>query len=206
MLIDPSTISPALMYRYMIGMVVPRPIAFISTVSLDGAKNLAPFSYFNAISSTPPLVGVTFSDRAGDPKDTLRNIRDTGEFVVNLVTETLLEPMVRTSGEWPRDTDEFRIAGLTPEPARRVRAPRVAESPVQLECKLYREIPLGNAFFIVGEVLMAEVRDDVMTDGRVDPLKLMPVGRLGGESYSLTRAVVESPRPRISRESGEPIR
>jgi flavin reductase (DIM6/NTAB) family NADH-FMN oxidoreductase RutF len=206
MLIDPANLSSSMMYRYMIGMVVPRPIAFISTVSLDGLKNLAPFSYFNAISSAPPLIGVTFSEREGDPKDTLRNIRETGEFVVNLVTEPLLDPMVRTAGEWPRGMDEFKIAGLTAESARRVRAPRVAESPVHLECKLHREIPLGNAIFVVGEVVVAEVSDDVMTDGRVDPLKLKPVGRLGGEQYSLTREVIASPRPRVSRESGEPIR
>ena len=206
MLIDPATISSSMMYRHLMGMVVPRPIAFISTTSMDGARNLAPFSYFNAISSAPPLIGVAFSDREGDPKDTLRNIRETGEFVVNLVTEPLFEPMVKTAGEWPRGTDEFTIAGLSAAPSRRVRAPRVAESPIQLECRLYREIELGNARFVVGEVLVAEVRDDVMTDGRVDPLKLLPVGRLGGEQYSLTREVVATPRPRVSRETGEPIR
>jgi flavin reductase (DIM6/NTAB) family NADH-FMN oxidoreductase RutF len=206
MIIDPATTAPSTMYRHMIGMVVPRPIAFISTLSAAGVRNLAPFSYFNAISSAPPLIGITFSERADDPKDTLRNIRETGEFVVNLVAEPLLEAMVRTAGEWPRETDEFQIAGLTPEPARRVKAPRVAESPVHLECRLHREIALGNAVFVVGEILLAEVNDAVMTDGRVDPLKLRPVGRLGGEGYSLTREVVNSPRPRVSRESGEPIR
>src|SRR5258708_36837670 len=129
------------------------PIAFISSLSREGRRNLAPFSYFNAISTGPPLVGISFSDRAGDPKDTLQNIRETGEFVVTLVAEPLLEAMVKTAGDWPRDTDEFQIAGLTAAPSLRVKPPRVAESPVHFECRLHREIPLGNSVFVVGEVL-----------------------------------------------------
>jgi len=202
--VDPAEISAGAMYGLLTSVVIPRPIAFISTVSAAGRRNLAPFSYFNAISSAPPLIGVSFSDRGDDPKDTLRNIRETGEFVVNLVTESLLGPMARTAGEWPRATDEFEIAGLSAEPARRVRAPRVAESPIHLECRLHREIPLGNAQFVVGEILLAEIRDDTLTAGRVDPMKLQAVGRLSGELYSLMREVVASPRPRVSRATGEP--
>lgn len=202
MILDPLELKSSEMYRYMIGTITPRPIAFISTLGREGRRNLAPFSYFNAISTAPPLVGVSFSDRAGDPKDTLRNIRETGEFVVNLVAEPLLEAMVRSSGEWPRDTDEFNVAGLTAAPSHRVKPPRVAESPVHFECRLHREIPLGNSVFVVGEVLLGEIRDELFTDGRVDPMKLKAVGRLGGESYSLMRQVVNVPRPRVSREGG----
>ena len=202
MIVDPVSLSSSAMYRFLIGVVVPRPIAFISTLGADGRRNLAPFSYFNAISSAPPLVGVTFSDRADDPKDTLRNIRETGEFVVNVVTEPLLEAMVSTSGEWPRGMDEFEVAHLTAEPALRVKAPRVAESPIHLECKLHREIPLGNSVFVVGEVLIADVRDDLMIDGRVDPTKLQPVGRLGGDAYSRLRDVVHLARPKAERNPG----
>jgi len=192
------------MYRFLIGVVVPRPIAFISTLGADGSRNLAPFSFFNAISSSPPLVGVSFSDRADDPKDTLRNIRETGEFVINLVNEPLLEAMVNTAGEWPRGMDEFEVARLTPASSRRVKAPRVAESPVQLECRLHRELPLGNAVFVVGEVLLAEARDDLFTEGRVDPEKLKPIGRLGAEGYTRLRDVVQVARPKAERHPGAP--
>ena len=190
------------MYRFLIGVVVPRPIAFISTVSVDGRRNLAPFSYFNAISSHPPLVGIAFSDRADDPKDTLRNIRETGEFVINLVTGPLLEAMVRTSAEYPRETDEFDVARLTAAPARRVKAPRVAESPVHLECRLHEEIPLGNSRFVVGEVLLAEANDELIVDGRVDPARLEPVGRLGGDAYTRLGEVVHVARPKAERRPG----
>lgn len=205
MIVDPASISSSDMYRLMTAVVVPRPIAFVSTRSASGQHNLAPFSYFNAISSAPPLIGISFSERAGDPKDSLRNIRETGDFVVNLVSEPLLGAMAKTAGEWPPTVDEFQVSGLTVEPARRVQAPRVAESPIHLECRLHREIPLGNGVLVVGEIVLAEIRDDVITEGRVDPLKLKPVGRLSGEFYSLTREVVKSPRPRVSRATGEPI-
>jgi len=202
MIIDPAAISGSAMYRFLIGVIVPRPIAFISTLGDAGQRNLAPFSYFNAISSAPPLIGVSFSDRADDPKDTLRNIRDSGEFVINVVNDALLEAMVRTSGEWPRGVDEFEVAGLTAVPAQRVRAPRVAESPVHLECRLHREIPLGNSIFVVGEVLLAEARDDLFIDGRVDPDKLRPIGRLGGEGYTRLGEVVRVSRPKAERRPG----
>jgi len=202
LIFDPAAVSSGAMYRFLIGVVVPRPIAFISTLGASGRRNLAPFSFFNAISSVPPLVGVSFSDRADDPKDTLRNIRETGEFVINVVTDPMLEAMVHTAGEWPRDADEFEIAKLGAEPARRVKAPRVAESPVHLECRLHREIPLGNSVFVVGEVLLAEARDDLIVDGRVDPERLLPVGRLGGDSYTRLGEVVHVARPKAERHPG----
>jgi flavin reductase (DIM6/NTAB) family NADH-FMN oxidoreductase RutF len=205
MLLDPGQIAAPEMYRFLISAVVPRPIAFVSTRATDGTTNLAPFSYFNAISSVPPLVGIAIVDRQGDAKDTLRNIRETGEFVVNLVSEPMLAAMTKTAGEWPRGTNEFEVAGLTPAPSERVAPPYVQESPLQLECRLHREVPLGNSFLVVGEVVLARVRDDVLTEGRVDPMKLQPVGRLGGETYSLTREVVKAPRPRVSRATGSPL-
>jgi flavin reductase (DIM6/NTAB) family NADH-FMN oxidoreductase RutF len=205
MQLDPARVPGPEMYRFMINAVVPRPIAFVSTRAADGSVNLAPFSYFNAISSVPPLVGIAIVDRPDDEKDTLRNIRETGEFVVNLVAEPMLAAMAKTAGEWPRGTSEFEVAGLTPAPSERVAPPGVAESPVQLECRLHREIPLGNSHLVVGEIVLARVDDGVLTDGRVDPLKLRPVGRLGGEHYSLLREVVKEPRPRVSRATGAPL-
>jgi flavin reductase (DIM6/NTAB) family NADH-FMN oxidoreductase RutF len=202
---DPARVPGPEMYRFLISAVVPRPIAFVSTRAPGGGVNLAPFSYFNAISSVPPMVGIAIVGRPGDEKDTLRNIRETGEFVVNLVCEPMLAAMARTAGEWPRGTDEFEVAGLTPAPSERVAPPYVRESPVQLECRLHREIPLGNSILVVGEIVFARVNDDVLTEGRVDPLKLLPVGRLGGENYSLMREVVKEPRPRVSRATGSPL-
>ncbi len=203
MLIDPQALAPAEIYRFLISAVVPRPIAFVSTRGADGGTNLAPFSYFTAISSAPPLVGIAINDREGDPKDTLRNIRASGEWVINVVSEPLLAGMVRTAGEWPGNVSEFDVSGLTPAPAERVGAPRVLESPLQLECRLYREIPLGNSVFVVGEVVFARADDAVMRDGRVDPALLAAVGRLGGELYAPLREVVRVPRPRVSRATGE---
>jgi flavin reductase (DIM6/NTAB) family NADH-FMN oxidoreductase RutF len=205
MLLDPARVAAPEMYRFLISAVVPRPIAFVSTRAADGSVNLAPFSYFNAISSVPPLVGISIVGRPGDDKDTLRNIRETGEFVVNLVCEPMLPAMARTAGDWPRGTSEFEIAGLTPAPSERVAAPYVSESPLQLECRLHREVPLGNSILVVGEIVLARVSDEVLTEGRVDPLKLRPVGRLGGEYYSLLREVVKEARPRVSRSSGSPL-
>ncbi len=200
---DPSTLPKHDLYRLLISAVVPRPIAFVSTLAADGSSNLAPFSYFNAISSDPPLIIIAIADRIGDPKDTLRNIRETQEFVVNVVCDTILDAMVRTAGEWPRPVSEFGPAQLTAAPSERVRPPYVLESPLQLECRLHREIPLGNSLLMVGEVVFVRVRDEVMTDGRIDPVKLAPVGRLGGELYAPLGEVVKRSRPKVSRATGE---
>ena len=199
MLFDPREKSHRDVYHFLVSAVVPRPIAFVSTVSAAGAPNLAPFSYFNAVSSDPPLVAIAISDRADDPKDTLRNIRETREFVVNIVSEPLLDAMVSTAGEWPRSTSEFEPSGLTPAPSERVRAPYVAESPLQLECTLYQELALGNSFLVVGEVILARVRDDAVVDGRLDPAKLAPVGRLGGELYAPLGPILKRGRPKVAR-------
>jgi len=205
MLLDLQALPAADVYRFMISAVVPRPIAWVSTRAADGTANLAPFSYFTALSSAPPLVGFAVVDREGDPKDTLRNVRETGEWVINVVDEPRLPAMAVTAGEWPRGTSEFTEAGLTPAPAERVRAPRVAESPLQLECRLHREVRLGNCTFVVGEVLVARVDDAVLTDGRVDPAKLRAVGRLGGENYAPLREIAKVPRARVSRATGERV-
>lgn len=196
MIFDPSTATPGEIYRFMIGVVVPRPIALVSTVSAAGALNVAPFSYFNAITNQPPLLGISVNQRGGQPKDTLRNIEQTGEFVVNTVDEALGARMVEASGDWPEAVDEFALTGLTPVPSDLVRPPRVGEAPVCLECRLHRIIELGNAGFVVGEILRAHVRDEVLTAGLVDINKLRPLGRLGGDGYSVVRDVVQLPRPK----------
>ncbi len=197
MILDPGTVAPGDFYRFMISVVVPRPIAFVSTVSADGRFNVAPFSYFNAITNQPPLLGISINRRKGLPKDTLRNIEATGEFVVNTVDEPLGARMVHTSGEWPEDVDEFALTGLTPAPSDLIRAPRVGESPVSMECRLHRVIELGATFFVVGEIVRAHVKEAVLTDGKVDIAKLRPLGRLGGDGYSVVREVIQMARPRL---------
>lgn len=197
MILDPGAVTPGDFYRFMISVVVPRPIAFVSTMNAAGQLNVAPFSYFNAISSRPPLVGISINRRKGLPKDTLRNIEQTNEFVVNTVDEALGARMVQTSGEWPEEVDEFQLAGLTPVASDLVRPPRVGESPVSLECRLERALDLGSTTFVVGEIVRAHVRDDVLTDGRVDIAKLRPLGRLGGDGYSVVRDVFHMPRPSV---------
>jgi flavin reductase (DIM6/NTAB) family NADH-FMN oxidoreductase RutF len=203
MIFDPRAHARTDVYRFLISAVIPRPIAFVSSMGADGALNLAPFSYFNAIASEPPLITIAIDQRVGDPKDTLRNIRETKEFVVNVVNEPLLDAMVTTSGEWPRATNEFGVAGLTPAPSERVKPPYVAESPLQLECTLYREIELGNSVLVVGEVVLARVRDEALTEGRIDAEKLRPIGRLGGEFYAPLGPVLKRKRPKVSRVTGE---
>jgi flavin reductase (DIM6/NTAB) family NADH-FMN oxidoreductase RutF len=197
MIVDPQSISPGSMYRFMIGVVVPRPIAFVSTASAQGRFNVAPFSYFNALTNRPPLLGISINLRGGAPKDTLRNIRETGDFVVNIVNEDLFARMVQTSGDWPEEVNEFQLTGLTPAPSDLVKAPRVAESPVNMECRLYKEVELGDSAFVVGEILRAHVSDFVLTDGRVDVVKLKPIGRLGGDQYAPLREVLSMPRPKV---------
>lgn len=199
MIIDPAGLSPGAMYRFMISAVVPRPIAFVSTVSRSGQFNVAPFSYFNAISSQPPLLGISINRRAGRPKDTFRNIEDTGDFVVNVVDEPLADRMVHASGDWPEDVDEFALTGLTPVASDQVKSPRVGESPIAMECRLHKVIELGITFFVVGEILRAHVAERVLVDGRVDPAKLRPVGRLGGDAYTTVREVEHRPRPKVER-------
>jgi flavin reductase (DIM6/NTAB) family NADH-FMN oxidoreductase RutF len=113
------------------------------------------------------------------------------------VDESLGPRMVQTSGDWPEDVDEFQLTALTPIPSDLVKPPRVGESPVSLECRLYRIVELGTTFFVVGEIVRAHVMDDVLTNGRVDIQKLRPLGRLGGDGYSVVREVIHMPRPKV---------
>lgn len=200
MILDPQTLSPAAMYRFMIGVIVPRPIAFISTRAPDGRLNLAPFSYFTPLTNRPPLVGVSIQSREGEPKDTARNIEATGEFVINVVSEPMAEGMVLASGDWPDHVDEFALAGFTAVPSERVAPPRVAESPVSLECRLHRVVEFGAARFVVGEVVLAHVKDELLDErGHVDPVRLAAVGRLGGDGYAPLREVLRIARPEVDR-------
>jgi flavin reductase (DIM6/NTAB) family NADH-FMN oxidoreductase RutF len=192
MVVDPAhTATPAL-YSLMIRSVVPRPIAWVSSLSAAGAVNLAPFSFFNAISADPPtLCFAPGRHPDGSKKDTLRNVEETGQFVVNMVNEALAEQMNVTATEYPYGVDEFAEAGLETEPSQRVAPPRVAGSPVCFECEVRDVIYVGRdgggSALVIGEVVLIHVADDVLVDGKVDPGRLQAIGRMGAMDYTTTR-------------------
>ncbi len=199
MILDPDELSRLDRYRWMIGAIVPRPIAFVSTVSPEGVTNLAPFSFFNGICSTPPILSLAIGrKKGGEPKDTLRNLTQTGELVVNLVTEPMGQAMVATSGNWPAEVSEFAECGFSEAPSQKVRAPRVAQSPLSLECSLVQTLEVGAipTTLVLAEVQLIHVADEVLVDGFPDPAKLAPLGRLGGQSYAGLGPVIQIDRPR----------
>ncbi len=191
MRIDPRSLDARAAYRLMISVVVPRPVAWVSTRGRDGSVNAAPFSYFQALSSKPPVVMISVgSRRGGEPKDTRRNIDETGEFVVGIVSEESAERMVKTSVDHPYGVSEFGTAGLTALPSEIVRPPRIAECGVSMECRLDRALDVGGSRVFLGEVVLVHLRDELLLpDGTVDPLRLRPLARLGGSQYAPLREV-----------------
>jgi flavin reductase (DIM6/NTAB) family NADH-FMN oxidoreductase RutF len=180
-------------YKLLTGSVVPRPIGWVSTVNAEGRPNLAPYSFFNATNSKPPHVLFCPGTRATDyaQKDSLNNVRQTGEFVVNIVNEAVAEAMNITATELPADVNEFELAGLTPMPSVTVRPPRVAESPIHFECEVTHVIELGEPSergagnVVIGRVIHIHVSDEVLYDGdKINFEKLKPVGRLAGNYYT----------------------
>ena len=180
-------------YFLMTSVVVPRPIAWVSTMSSGGVLNAAPFSYFQALSSAPPMLMISVGRRPdGAPKDTRANIEATGEFVVNVVSEASASRMVRTAGAFDAEVSEFDAVGIEPAPSRMVKPPRIAESLVSMECRLDRVIEIGRSGVIFGEILCFHLDDKVVTaDRTADARHLLPLGRLGGRQYSPLREVVE---------------
>jgi len=199
MKIDPNVFEGEGAYRLLSDAVVPRPIALVSTVGPEGVYNVAPFSYFNAVSSSPPTVAVSVSRRQGELKDTLRNIEYSGDFVVNIVDDDLAEKMNATSADFPPEISEFQVVGLTPVAGDIISAPRVREAPISLECKLVQVVEIGQGLrrsaLAIGEVLMFHIRDGLYQDGRIDPEQLKAVGRLGGNLYCRTSQIFEMERP-----------
>jgi flavin reductase (DIM6/NTAB) family NADH-FMN oxidoreductase RutF len=198
--LDTSVLSPRERYELLTSLVVPRPIAWVSTRSADGRLNVAPFSYFAALSPTPFLVGVSVGHRRSGPKDTLRNVRDTGVFCVNAATEGQLSAMNLTSGEYGFDVDEFALAGLPVAWGSAVHAPYVADAPAVLECRLFKEVELEGAAntLLIGEVLRVHLSDALaLVPGTrfVDTASLGPLARLWGDHYALVRETVALPRP-----------
>lgn len=202
MIIDPASTDPLNIYKLLVGTVVPRPIAFVSTISPEGALNLAPFSFFTVASANPPVLCFTTSFR--EPrKDTLVNVRAMGEFVVNIVSEEFADRMNTTSGEYPYGVDEFAIAGLTPAESDLVRPPRVKESHINMECKLLETVEVSNqrlgGTLILGEVLRFHIDDEIIEDFRIDPDKLRAVGRMAGNTYTRTHDRFDMVRPQVKK-------
>jgi len=212
-------------YNIILSSVAPRPIAWVSTLSGSGQPNLAPFSFFNCVCVDPPLLAFAPGLRSPDlrnpglrspglrppqpsaeaatgvPKDTLRNIRETREFVASIVTYDLLEPMNITSGEYDPSVNEFELAKLTPQPSQMVRPARVGESPVSFECKLHQILDFSTAptssSLVIGEVVAIYLDDAHLKDGRIDRDSLDLIGRMGGLQYTRTTQRVELARPKV---------
>lgn len=188
-------------YKLIASLVMPRPIAWITSVDVAGTVNAAPYSFFNLLSADPPLAAVGFSaasDREG--KDTLANVRATGELVINLVSEALAPAMNVTAVNAPRGTDESVLAGLTTEPSVHVKPPRIAESPVSLECRTFQVLePSASSTILLAQILEVHVRRDAFADQsrlHIDPSVLQLVGRMhGGGGYCTTRDLFELARP-----------
>jgi len=196
--INPAELSPRDAYRLLISTVVPRPIGWISSIGLDGSLNLAPYSFFNGVGGNPPMVMVSVSKRDMLPKDTLRNIQETNEFVVNIVDESLAESMNMTSGEYGYEVDEFDLAGLDTAPSLVVQPPRVASAPAAMECTASQIIPVDNTRYtmVIGRVVYFHFKNGlVRQDGLVDIGALNPLARLGGDEYALLGKVIRMKRP-----------
>jgi flavin reductase (DIM6/NTAB) family NADH-FMN oxidoreductase RutF len=183
LIIDPSDLDSKSVYKLLIGSVVPRPIAWVSTISTEGIGNLAPFSFFTVASREPPILCISVGPRDdGDmSKDTLGNIEQAGEFVVNIVSLALSNMMHESSKNHPPEADEFEKAGLTPVPCEVVKAPRVEEAGVSMECVLDRILPLGTDHLVLGRMVRFHVRDELYENGRIDVAGLDPLGRLAGD-------------------------
>lgn len=201
--IDPKKQTVQEIYKLMSGVIVPRPIAFVSTIDREGVRNLAPFSFFTGVGSNPPTLAFCPSLRTRGEiadKDTLRNIEETGEFVVNVVNRAIGEQMNATAADVPPHIDEFELAGLTPVASELVRAPRVAESPAQMECCLLQVIRTGTGpaagVLVLGEVVRFHVREELFDNFRIDPSGLDAIGRLAGNEYIRTLDRFELTRPK----------
>ncbi len=203
MIVDCELSSPRNLYELLISAVVPRPIAWVSSRSKDGVDNLAPFSFFNLFSSNPPILGFSpgMKRQAGSSelvfKDTMKNVMETEEFVVNIVSMDLAEKMVQSSANYASDESEFDATKLARIASEKIAPPRVAEAKVSMECKLLQIVDLGSSKLVLGRIVCVHVEDSIMADGQIDVEKLKPVARLGGELYSTLSAPFVIARPAL---------
>jgi flavin reductase (DIM6/NTAB) family NADH-FMN oxidoreductase RutF len=198
--IDVSSTNVVEVYQTLVGLVTPRPIAWVTTIDLHGRVNLAPFSFFNAFGANPPIV--VFSPtlrRDGTKKDTLLNLEATGEFVIHTAVDSLIQQVNLSAKELPFGESEVTLTGLSTLPSTRVKPPRLAEAPGAMECRVLQILPFGNgaisANLVIGEVLFIHVAESILDGSKIDPKKLQTVGRLGGDWYARTSDLFELKRP-----------
>ena len=190
MIYDPAEHPFSETHKLMIGSIVPRPIALVSTTSNNGINNLAPFSYFNGVCSKPPTIMFAPARRGwdGKEKDTLINIRDTKEFSINIVSEDIGEKMVKCSTDYEKEIDEYSESGLSPLPSKKIKPPIVSESKISLECILNQIVQIGkddagSGFIVIGTIVLFHIDDEVYDNGRIILDKLQPLGRVAGNGY-----------------------
>ena len=214
MIFSPSDLPHKELYGLLLNSVAPRPIAWVSTIGASGRPNLAPFSFFNAVCVDPPLLAFAPGFRRptqpgvsdGEAKDTLRNIRETKEFVVNVVTYELAEAMNLTSGEYDASVNEFELARVTAEASTVVRPPRVSESPVSFECRQYQILDFSSestsSSLVIGRIVAIHVKGEHLKEGKLDRNSLDLIGRMGGMQYTRTTERFEMVRPKVGQERG----
>lgn len=202
----PAEMADAAPYHLLTSIVAPRPIAWISTVGTDGVPNLAPFSFFNAVAGFPPTIMFSVSYRRREPreKDTLRNVRQVGEFVCHIVDEAMASAMSRSAMDWPSEVSEIDVVGLTAVPSTNIRPPRVAEAPVAMECQVSQIIPVEGAtnVMVLGQVLRFHLRQELYRPelGLIDTVAMKPITRLGGPvEYSKIGELFHLPVPKLER-------
>lgn len=201
--LDPASMKTPDIYKLLIGTIVPRPIAFVSTVSEEGIVNLAPFSFFTGVSSNPPCLAISIARKPdGEKKDTLKNIEATDQFVVNTASEWLVGPLVHTAAEFPPEVDEMSLVGLTPVASMKVKPPRVKEAAVHFECENVGVLEVGegdagSSTLVVGRIILTHISSAAYKDGKVDFTALKPVARLGGLTYSLIGQTFDMAVPKV---------
>lgn len=190
--IDAATLGPQQVYKLITGIVVPRPIAWVTTLSGNGGVNLAPFSAFTFVSTRPPMVGINVGRKAGKRKDTSTNIHARGEFVVNIADENMIEPVHLSAVEHEPEVSEVTHLGLATEPSKVVRTPRLSAAPISLECRLHRVVEFGDtgSEFMVGEIVVFHIRDGLYANGKIDTARLRPICRIAGPNYAKLGEVI----------------
>jgi flavin reductase (DIM6/NTAB) family NADH-FMN oxidoreductase RutF len=199
--IDPASMSERENYKYLIGSIIPRPIAFVTTISKDEVLNGAPFSYFNIVSSNPPLISLSIQRSEGKQKDTARNIIELKEFVVHIVDEQNVEKVNITAANLPPDQSEIKLANLTPVDSVKISVPGVKEAKIRMECTLEHTLELGGldspgCDFIIGKVVQFHIDSDIYENGRINPRGLAAVSRLAGTNYAKMGEIFSIDRPK----------
>jgi len=198
--IDPSKNTERENYKFLIGSIIPRPIAFVTSLSKQGVLNGAPFSYFNIVSANPPLISLAIQRSGGRQKDTARNIIDLKEFVVHIVDEHNVELINKTAASLPPDQSEIELAQLTPVKSVKVSTPGVKEAKIRMECRLEHSLEVGGedspgCDFIIGRIVQYHIESDLYESGRIDPKGLAAVSRLAGNNYAKIGEIFDIERP-----------